>query len=1053
MVPQVHQATAERGRQIQDLFQNNLTRNEFSNLLQSLIKLNEERVSVLKKISKLEDLGMLNEVLRSGDQKTGENADLKNLYLVILSKNQSNPTRRIMGEKVVELISSPVAVNKLQKRSIISTLDPVSNPNDGSPNIEPQKGINIAEEKAKLNLRTKNRFEIDDGSHSFATSEPSHKLQVELIDTKRLISSEEETDEIDQLTPKPPKGSKKGKKKDKKVPKQDRFEIITNADDYQDETSMDSFEAKDKSKEYTDIDLTAENERNIKVSKIKDAASKKKDDKQKTPEKNLDSVKRLNYVGEKEESESDEGLTNNKSVSIETYGEEKVEKEKTSRDYPEQATQHQTKNKKNKRNKFNKSKENTSEKPHYSNQNPPPSREISDEYSHKKPKITEEDSSEKEHRDVNIKKGMSFEVEQPYKRPKPIKAHPVEHGHKIHDEDMKSKENDKPSKVSKGNSGHYSDDDHRISHEDKSNEKDYKKERKDTTKHSNENSNHRIKFNSKEHKSNEEDKVSKRLEYPKEDEYISNDNYHKSIQKYSNKQPQKTSDNFSDGDHRISHEEKSYEKEYKREHKDKYSNEKSDHRIMFNSKEHKSREEDKVTRHLEYPKEEEYKSDINSHKSIEKYTNKQSKTTSDHYSDDDRRMSDKSSEHDLDSKHLKTSSNHNNDDHRISLDDFSKFQINNHETSVKHFNENDHRINLEDNKSYDKEPTNKHKSSLKYSNEMNKSYEKEKDNKPKHALRDSNEIGHKVASDENNSNKKFMGSKTSKEPAMTLKYSKYLSVNKPKNILRNIRSREDNGYKSHRDDIRHSEENEPKINYNNNQEKKNDYNKEILRNTKTNNDDARELEPHGSSYSQPRKDTPLSREDRESKSPSPGPNFSHETPHKYPLDKTNKDLPYKSDHKQPEDFSGHADDEKMFKPKQPTFEDDHRDKQSETVKDYGGEDYRSTEDYKGNPNSRVVMKEKPEEPQKHFKHPTAEGDEDEKPGAKDPESRKNFQKCFNKKALKLCTKSCISAYKNVCRKMKCTSRSKKALKKECKRSCKKMFSTKSSKYSDNSGSW
>lgn len=61
------------------------------------------------------------------------------------------------------------------------------------------------------------------------------------------------------------------------------------------------------------------------------------------------------------------------------------------------------------------------------------------------------------------------------------------------------------------------------------------------------------------------------------------------------------------------------------------------------------------------------------------------------------------------------------------------------------------------------------------------------------------------------------------------------------------------------------------------------------------------------------------------------------------------------------------------------------------------------------------------------------------------ESRKNLQKCLGKKATKICGKSCISAYKNVCTRLKCTSRSKKALKKECKRSCKKSFAT--SKYS------
>ena len=63
-----------------------------------------------------------------------------------------------------------------------------------------------------------------------------------------------------------------------------------------------------------------------------------------------------------------------------------------------------------------------------------------------------------------------------------------------------------------------------------------------------------------------------------------------------------------------------------------------------------------------------------------------------------------------------------------------------------------------------------------------------------------------------------------------------------------------------------------------------------------------------------------------------------------------------------------------------------------------------------------------------------------------PIARKAFKKCLNKKARKICIKSCNTAYKNVCTRLTCTSRSKRALKKECKKSCTKSFG--SSKYSD-----
>ncbi|CAH1642476.1 unnamed protein product [Spodoptera littoralis] len=963
VIQQIQQVTAENEQQIPDLFKSNLTRNEFSNLLQSLIKLNEGRVNVLKKISNLEDYRLLNEVLRSGDHKPSENKDFKNLYLIILSKNESNPTRRNMGEQVVKLFPSLTTANKLRKRSIVSTLVPVSNPIREPPDIEPQKALNIAR-MAKMNLRARNRYKIDDGSHLFSTLEPSHNLQVELLDTKRLISSEEETEE-NHSTSQPPRVNIKVNKQDKKA--QGRFEIITNTNtnDYHGGTSISSFESKEKSNDYKDIDLTLENDRNTKLMKIQDKFSNHKVDKPIKSEKEIDSVKGSDNDGSKKGSESSEE-TNNKSVSIETYGEEKKEKEKTSRDYPEHNNQ-KIKNNQSKKYKLSINNENTREKPHYSNQSPPASRDNSDEYSNnnKKPKIMVGDSNERDYGKLNLKKEASVKVEQPYRRPKLIKTYPVDHDRRIHVEDIKSKENDMPNKASKVHS-----------------------------------------------------------------------------------------DRFSDDDHRISHEEKSYEKDNK-EHKDKseHSNEKSGHRINFNSKEHKSSEEDEAKKHKKYSKEDEDKSNANSHKSNEKHSNKPPRMTSDHFSDDDHRMSDKSFEydldnkHDLDSKHRKTSSNHNDNDHRISLDDFTKTQINKHKTIVRHSNENDHRPNQGD-KSHEKQPTNKNKSNSKYSNEMNKSYEKEdKNHTPrdiKQPLKETNEQAHKVASNENKYKKKVMDSKIAKT---TPKYIKDSIDHKPKNNVRNDQSNEDEGYKSHKDDVKHSEENDHKINDSKSQEKKNEND---YKNTKINKDESKEIEPHGMSYSKPSKDAHLSKEDR--KFPSPGSSLSHETPNRNGYNKINKDLPNKSDYQQPKDLSAHTDDDIISKPKHPSFEDDHGEKQSEAGKDYGGDDYRSTEESGKIPNTRVVMKDKPQEV-KHSKPPSAEVDEYDQPGAKPQESRKNFVKCLSKKALKLCIKSCNSAYKNVCRKMKCTSRSKKALKRECKRSCKKTFaSSKSSKYSDDSGS-
>ncbi|XP_026743580.1 uncharacterized protein LOC113505191 [Trichoplusia ni] len=71
--------------EIHSVFKNNTTRNEFANLLHSLIKLNEQRVTVLQKLYKLEDYGVLSEVLRSGNGRT-ENEKLRNLFLVVLAK-------------------------------------------------------------------------------------------------------------------------------------------------------------------------------------------------------------------------------------------------------------------------------------------------------------------------------------------------------------------------------------------------------------------------------------------------------------------------------------------------------------------------------------------------------------------------------------------------------------------------------------------------------------------------------------------------------------------------------------------------------------------------------------------------------------------------------------------------------------------------------------------------------------------------------------------------------------------------------------------------------
>ncbi|CAD0206072.1 unnamed protein product [Chrysodeixis includens] len=71
--------------EIPSVFKNDSTRNDFANLLQSLIKLNEQRVNVLQKLYKLEDYGVLSEVLRTGNGKN-ENEKLRNLFLVVLSK-------------------------------------------------------------------------------------------------------------------------------------------------------------------------------------------------------------------------------------------------------------------------------------------------------------------------------------------------------------------------------------------------------------------------------------------------------------------------------------------------------------------------------------------------------------------------------------------------------------------------------------------------------------------------------------------------------------------------------------------------------------------------------------------------------------------------------------------------------------------------------------------------------------------------------------------------------------------------------------------------------
>ncbi|XP_075987773.1 uncharacterized protein LOC142984213 [Anticarsia gemmatalis] len=60
-------------------------------------------------------------------------------------------------------------------------------------------------------------------------------------------------------------------------------------------------------------------------------------------------------------------------------------------------------------------------------------------------------------------------------------------------------------------------------------------------------------------------------------------------------------------------------------------------------------------------------------------------------------------------------------------------------------------------------------------------------------------------------------------------------------------------------------------------------------------------------------------------------------------------------------------------------------------------------------------------------------------------SRKSVLKCIGKKALKLCKKSCRNAYKNVCKRMRCTTGSRKDLGKQCRKSCQRTF--RYSKYS------
>lgn len=97
---------AEKEEQIHNIFQSNVTRNDFAKLLQSLIKLNEQRVNVLQKLYKLEDYGVISEVLRSGNtqMRTSGNENPNNLFLVVLSKNESNPSRRNMDMKLVESI-------------------------------------------------------------------------------------------------------------------------------------------------------------------------------------------------------------------------------------------------------------------------------------------------------------------------------------------------------------------------------------------------------------------------------------------------------------------------------------------------------------------------------------------------------------------------------------------------------------------------------------------------------------------------------------------------------------------------------------------------------------------------------------------------------------------------------------------------------------------------------------------------------------------------------------------------------------------------------------
>uniref|UniRef100_A0A2A4JG28 Annexin n=1 Tax=Heliothis virescens TaxID=7102 RepID=A0A2A4JG28_HELVI len=86
-------ATANEEK-IREIFKSNMTRGDFSNLLKSLIRLNEQRVNVLQKLYRLDDYSVLSEVLRSGDKKKGRSGNLSNLFLVVLSKPSGDPQSR-----------------------------------------------------------------------------------------------------------------------------------------------------------------------------------------------------------------------------------------------------------------------------------------------------------------------------------------------------------------------------------------------------------------------------------------------------------------------------------------------------------------------------------------------------------------------------------------------------------------------------------------------------------------------------------------------------------------------------------------------------------------------------------------------------------------------------------------------------------------------------------------------------------------------------------------------------------------------------------------------